>query len=154
MLVNIIQFLNLLAYGFVVSQPIFYLLAMSNTQKNMRAPSYIELRNLLHKNLEFSLRIVYYTALLTNISWFFCTITLHSYFLLITSSIALLAFVIDMVFLIIGDIPINKIIQTWTPEKYPTDWETYRKKWFIYYHRRQKADLIGFVSLLLGIVFK
>jgi hypothetical protein len=153
MLVNSIQFLNILAYGFVVSQPIFYLLAMSDTQKNMRPSSYIELRNLLHKNLNFSLRIVYFTTLFSSICWFFCAISVHSSFLIITATLALVTFIIDIFYLFTGDMPINKIIQTWTPENYPANWETYRKKWFRYYHRRQIAGLTGFVSLLLGAVF-
>jgi len=150
---KIIQFLNLLAYGFVASQPIFYLLAMSKTQKSMRPASYTELRNLLDNNLQVTLRIVYYSTLITSLTWFIFTLKYASGFLLLSSTIALVSFLIDMVLLLSGDMPINKIIQTWSPETYPTDWETYRNKWFFYYHRRQLVDLIGFTSLLAGACF-
>jgi hypothetical protein len=150
---KIIQFVNLLAYGFVTSQAMFYLLAMSKTQKSMRPASYIELRNLLDNNLQITLRIVYYSTLLTSLAWFICTLEYASGFVLVSSSIALVAFLTDMILLLTGDMPINKIIQTWSPETYPSDWETYRNKWFFYYHRRQWADLIGFTSLLAGACF-
>jgi hypothetical protein len=153
MTLKIIQFLNLLAYGFVASQPMFYLLAMSRAQKNLRPSSYTELRNLLDNSLQISLRIVYYSTLLTSLVWFYYTLRYQSGFLLVSASIALAAFLTDMFFLFKGDMPINKIIQTWTPENYPPNWETYRRKWFYYYHRRQVADLIGFVSLLAGVCF-
>ncbi|MDP4217030.1 MAG: hypothetical protein Q8927_12590 [Bacteroidota bacterium] len=152
MALKIIQFLNLLAYGFVASQAMFYLLAMSKTQKSMRPASYTELRNLLDNNLQVTLRIVYYSTLLTSLVWFICTLP-YSGFLLVSSSIALGSFLIDMVLLLTGDMPINKIIQTWSPETYPADWEAYRNRWFFYYHRRQLADLLGFASLLAGACF-
>lgn len=150
---NIIQFLNLIAFAFVVSQAIFYFLAMSNTQKKMGAHSYIELRNLLYKNLAINLRIVYYATLLTSISWFVYTISAHAYPQFISAAISLAALLIDVFYLFKGDMPINKIIQTWTPENYPANWETYRKKWLSYYFRRQIADTIGFASLLAGAIF-
>jgi hypothetical protein len=153
MILKVIQFANLLAYGFVASQPIFYLLAMSKAQKSMRPASYTELRNLLDNSLQYSLRIVYYSTLVTSLAWFVCTLRHGSGVLLISSTIALASFLIDMFLLLKGDMPINKIIQTWSPEHYPDDWEAYRSKWFWYYHRRQLADIIGFTSLLAGACF-
>jgi hypothetical protein len=150
---NIIRFINLLAFGFVVSQPFFYLLAMTRVQKNMRAASYIELRNLLHKNLNVTLRIVYSTALVTSVAWCGYTMIVHLRLQFISAAIALVALLIDVFYLFKGDMPVNKIIQTWTPENYPDDWETYRAKWLSVYRIRQVADIIGFISLLAGETF-
>jgi|SRR5450432_602016 hypothetical protein len=153
MLVKITELLNLTAYGVLASQPVFYLLAMGKATKKLRPSSYTELRNHLNDILEINMRILYYTVLLTSIGWFICTLIIHSNLLFLTSLIALAALFVDMFFLFKGDIPINNIIKTWTPENYPADWETHRKKWFVFFRRRQVAILAGFASLLLGAVF-
>jgi hypothetical protein len=144
---------NLISFTFVVSQPLFYLLALADAQKTLRPSSYIELRNLLDRKLQVNLRIVYYTTFLTNfilivVAWFSA-----SNILLVTSFIAMAALITDMIFMFKGDIPVNKAIQTWTPESFPPDWNNYRNKWFFYYHRRQIADITGFLSLVTGAVF-
>ena len=137
----------------MVSQPLFYLLALADAQKTLRPSSFIELRNLLDKKLQFNLRIVYYTTLFTNLVLILTSFVTDSKLLLITSAVAIGALVTDMIFLFKGNIPVNKTIQTWTPENYPPDWKKFRNKWFFYYHRRQISDIIGFLSLLTGAVF-
>jgi hypothetical protein len=153
MLLKIMELLNLMIYGVLASQPIFYLLALGKATKNLRPSSYTELRNQINNILEINMRVLYYTVLLTSIGWFICTLFMHSTGLIITSLVAVLALFIDMFFLFSGDIPINNIIKTWTPENYPTDWEVHKKKWFWFFRRRQVAILTGFTSLLLGAVF-
>jgi len=137
----------------VVSQPLFYLLALADAQKTLRPSAYIELRNLLDRKLQFNLRIVYYTTLSTNLLLILVSFLTGSAVLLATSLVAAAALFADMILLFRGDVPINKAIQTWTPENYPPDWKNYRNKWFFYYHRRQIVDIIGFLSLLTGAVF-
>jgi len=146
--------INLLGYAFVVSQPFFYLLAMSNAQKNLRGPAYVELRNLLDSNLMVKNRIVYYVVLVSSIAVCICSFNHPLSLVFITSAIACAALWIDVYLMMKGNIPLNKYIQTWTPEEYPADWQKYREAWFSYYHRRQIACITGFVSLLVGIVFK
>ena len=45
MMLNLLTLINLLGYAFVVSQPLFYLLAMADAQKRLQAPAYVELRH-------------------------------------------------------------------------------------------------------------
>jgi hypothetical protein len=153
MLVKITELLNLMVYGMLAGQPLFYFLAMGKATKKLRPSSYTELRNHLNDILEINMRILYYSVLFTSIGWFICTLTIHSHLQFFTSMVALAALSVDMFFLFKGDIPVNNIIKTWTPENYPADWEIYRKKWFVFFHRRQVAILAGFASLLLGAVF-
>jgi hypothetical protein len=154
MIQHIIQFIDLLTYAFVASQAMFYLLAMSKAVKKMRPGSFIELGNLLDAGLQVTLRLVYYLLLFTSLLWCYVTIKSHSQTLIITSFLALLAQLMDINFLLKGNQPINKVINTWNAAHFPDNWEDYRKKWFIYYHRRQIAGLIGFSSLLAGAVFR
>jgi hypothetical protein len=144
---------NLLSFTFVVSQPLFYLLALADAQKSLGASSYIELRNLLDRKLQVNLRLVYYITLFTNLLLIVLAILTSSTVLLFTSLIAMAALCTDLFFMFKRDIPVNKTIQTWTPESFPPDWNNYRSKWFFYYYRRQIADLTGFLSLIIGAVF-
>jgi uncharacterized membrane protein len=153
MMLKLLMLINLLGYAFVVSQPLFYLLAMGDAQKRLQAPAYVELRNLLDSNLMVKNRIVYYAVLVT--SPLTCIFNLHhpEGLLFITSVIACVALWIDVYLMFKGNLPLNRFIQTWTPHDYPPNWERYRALWFSYYHRRQVACMIGFTSLVIGLVF-
>ena len=69
------------------------------------------------------------------------------------SVIALVALVIDIAIAMKGNIPLNKTINSWTPAQYPNNWEQVRANWFSLYHVRQAINIVGFISLLAGLVF-
>ena len=146
-------FINLLGYAFIASQAFFYLLAMANAQRHLRAPAYVELRNLLDKNLNVRFRIVYYTVLVT--SPLVCVLTARNTasLLFMTSAIACIALFIDVFVMMKGNMPLNRLIRSWTPENYPDNWEAYRAEWLRYYQLRQVAAITGFLSLLAGVIF-
>ena len=151
--IKINLFITLLLYAFVISQSFFYILAMSNVLKNIQPATYIESRKLLDKNLRASLPVVYYLALIASIALTaFCLVN-PSGLLFICSVIALAALLADAVLTMKGNKPINKTINTWSASDYPANWKEYRSKWFIVYNMRQVANIIGFVSLLAGLVF-
>jgi MFS superfamily sulfate permease-like transporter len=52
-----------------------------------------------------------------------------------------------------GNMPINNLINTWTAENYPANWEYYRAKWLRIFFYREIATITGFVSLVTGVVF-
>lgn len=149
--IRILALINLIAYGFVTSQAMFYLLALARTQKRMTAPSYVELRHLLDSNMQVNGRLMYYITILTSIILVIFTSPGTHSLIFITSAIALAALVADLVFMFAGDIPVNKTINTWSTQNFPSDWKKYRLKWFKYYHARQVANFIGFLSLLVGV---
>jgi uncharacterized membrane protein len=151
--IKITLFITLLMYAFVISQSFFYILAMSSTLKKMQAGTYIETRNLLTQNLQAPLQLVYYATLgasllLTS----FCVVNPGGW-LFITSVIALVALLADVLLAIKGNVPLNKFINSWTAENYPENWKQYRSKWFTLYHVRQALNITGFVSLLAGLIF-
>lgn len=151
--IKITLFITLLLYAIVISQSFFYILAMSNVLTNMQPGTYIELRKLLAKNLRASLPILYYLALIASIALTaFCVIN-PSGVLFICSVIALAALLTDMALTIKGNRPINETINTWSVSDYPVNWKEYRSKWFSIYNMRQVANIIGFVSLLAGLIF-
>ena len=113
MYIKILLLLNLIGFAFVVSQPFFYLLALSNAQKNLEAPSYIELRQQLDKNLQVTLRLVYYVTVISALLLTLFTFTATLSLLFLASFVALCALLTDIVLAFTGDIPLNNIINTW-----------------------------------------
>ena len=151
--IKITLFITVSLYAFVISQSLFYILAMSNVLKSMQPGTYIESRKLLDKYLSASLPLVYYSALIASISLTaFCVIN-PSGVLFICSAIALTALVADIILTIKGNKPINETINGWSASDYPANWKEYRSKWFMIYNIRQSANIIGFVSLLAGLIF-
>src|SRR6185436_6128426 len=129
--IKITLFTTLLLYAFVISQSFFYILAMSRVTKSMQAVTYIESRQLLDKNLQQSLSLVYYLALASSIALTsFCVIN-PSGPLFICSVISLILLIIDIALSLKGNVPLNKIINTWTATNYPSNWKEYRSKWFM-----------------------
>lgn len=151
--IKITLFITILLYAFVISQSFFYILALSRVTKSMQPVTYIESRQLLDKNLQGSLSLVYYLALAASIALTsFCVIN-PSGILFICSLISLVCLIVDVALTLKGNVPLNKIINTWTTSNYPANWKEYRSKWFMVYNIRQIANIIGFVSLLAGLIF-
>jgi hypothetical protein len=153
MLLNIVKFIDLLLYSIVLSQPFFYALAMTKSQKGLSAPAYIELRNLIDKSLQVKMRLLYYSVLVVALVLIGLSSANPTSLLFICSVVSFAGLAFDMYFTLKGNIPVNKIIQGWSPDNYPPEWAETRKQWFFYYSRRQIADIVGFVSLLVGVVF-
>jgi len=151
--IKITLFITLVLYAIVAAQSFFYILAMSGAAKKMRPVTYIESRQLLDENLQVSLKLVYYLTLIASIALTsFCVIN-PSGLLFICSVISLLLLIIDIVLSLKGNVPLNKIINSWTMSDYPANWKEYRAKWFSIYRLRQAANITGFISLLTGLIF-
>lgn len=151
--IKITLFITLILNTVVTSQSFFYILAMSNTMKNMQPATYIESRKFLDKNLQNSLKNIYYLALAASVLLVsFCIIN-PSGLLFTCSVIALVLLLIDVMLALKGNIPLNKIFNSWTASSYPENWKQYRSKWFVIYNIRQAANIIGFVCLLAGLIF-
>lgn len=151
--IKITLFITLLLYAFVTAQSFFYILAMSRTAKHMQPVTYIESRQLLDKNLQVTLRLVYYLTLIASIALTtFCVVN-PSGVLFISSIISLILLIADILLATKGNVPLNKVINSWTSSNYPANWKDYRNKWFAIYNIRQAANIIGFVSLLAGLIF-
>ncbi len=142
------------SHCFIVSQSFIYIIALRNVQQNMQPASYIELRKLLDKNFQSKFRIVLYTGFVTgSILTVLCSMNPGS-LLFITAAIGLIALIVEIIIAVKGNVPINRIINTWSPENYPGNWTVYRAKWLSVFAIRQIVNITGFVSLLVGAVFE
>jgi hypothetical protein len=153
MYLKLLLLLNLIGFAIIASQPLFYLLALSDSQKKLAAPAYIELRKLLDKNLKLKLKALYYTTLISIILLVIFSFSTVVPLLFISACIAFCTLVLDIAISMKRNVPINKIINNWEVDAYPMHWQLIRRKWFYFYHIRQVAGIIGFISLLVGVVF-
>lgn len=154
MLLNLILFLTLVFYALTVSQPLFYWIALTAASRNLSAPAYIEMRNRIDDRMRKRGPAVYYGTLAATAALAVLVFTQDGTALRIASFVALLGLVTDIALMMKGNVPINGVIQTWTPATYPPDWQTFRDKWLKIFGYRQIALCIGFFGLLAGAVFK
>lgn len=145
---------NLLAYSLVVSQPLFYLVAMTSAQHALSAPAYIELRQSINSVMTRRISWIYLGALVMTLLLIVLSFLGREWLLLGTTVVSLLCLGADIVFMLRENLPINGVIDQWSPTNYPEDWETYRMKWFSIFGYRQVLLLVGFFSLLIGAVFQ
>lgn len=146
-------FLNILVYSIIVSQSFMYMIALRNVQESMGAASYIELRKLLDRNFLKKFKPVVYSALLLNLVLVVVAVFQSSALLLAGSIIAFAGLVTDVVLIVKGDMPINRIINSWTLETFPVNWVEYRNKWLYWFSWRQVANISGFIALLIAAIF-
>jgi len=154
MITNIILFFAILFYSGIVSQSIMYLLALRNAQLGLDAKPYIQLRKLIDANMRAKFKYFVYGALITNFLLVISTVSEPGSLLFITALVGFLALIADILLTIKGNIPINDIINTWSVENYPSNWAEYREKWLNIYRYRQIFTITGFVSLVIGAVFR
>ena len=145
---------TILAYSVIVSQSFMYILALKNVQLSLGANSYTELRKLIDASMRGGFKYVIYVALLSNLLLVIVTAKVPSSLLFISATIAFVALIADTMITVKGNLPINDIINTWTPETIPANWADYRTKWLAIFQSRQIVNIIGFVTLVTGIVFR
>ena len=153
MITNIILLSTLIAYSMIVSQSFMYIFSLKQVQLGLEASPYIELRKLTDTSMRNNFKYAVYAVLLTNLLLVIVTGKDAGSLLFITSAVAFVAVIADTLLTVKGSLPINDTINNWTMDHYPADWADHRKKWLEIFRYRQVANIIGFLSLLIGAVF-
>ena len=153
MTTKIILAITLLVYAIIASQAFMYMLSLKQVQLNLGANSYTEIRKLIDISMRASFKYVIYAALLANILLVILAAKTPSSLVFVTSTIALIALVAEILLTLKGNLPINDVINTWSADNVPANWTSFREKWFIIFEYRQIASITGFISLLIGTVF-
>ena len=151
--IKIVSLLTILLYTIIASQSVSYIISLRHVQQNMTAAEYIAFRKLTDKNFRLKFRPVIYASLVSTLLLVILCGIQFSVLLFTSSAIAFMALLADIIIAVKGNVPINTIINTWTPEKYPDNWADYRSNWLQIYSIRQVLNLTGFASLLAGAVF-
>lgn len=145
--------ISLLSYAFIVSQSFMYILSLRKAQLDLSAGSYIELRHLIDVNMRANFRWPTYLALLSTLALAIMNIDAPAGMFFVCTVIAFAGLVIDVILTLKRSIPLNNIINKWTPTNYPGNWAAARKQWLDVFRYRQIVNTIGFISLLIGGVF-
>lgn len=145
---------NLLAYSTVVSQPLFYIVALTSAQRALSGPAYVELRQRINTVMNRRVPVIYLTALATTLVLIVLSWRAGMSRVFITTILALLCLLGDLALMLRENAPINGAIDRWSPTNHPEDWEAYRSKWFAIFAYRQIILLLGLISLLIGAVFQ
>jgi hypothetical protein len=153
MITKIIFFITLLAYAILASQAFMYILSLKQVQLSLNASSYIELRKLTDTFMRANFKYVIYIVFFANLLLVFSTIKAPKSLLFVSATVAMVAFAIDIMLTLKGSLPINDIINSWSGNHFPTNWTTYRDRWFTIFQYRQIANIVGFLSLLTAAVF-
>jgi hypothetical protein len=144
---------NLFAYAVVVSQPLAYITFMTEAQRALSARAYIELRQRINPVMSRRVPVIYVTALVTALLLLALSVRAANQNVAVTTIAALLCLVIDVIFMVRENVPLDGVMDRWSTTSFPDDWETYRAKWFAIFAYRQAVLLVGFVSLLIGAAF-
>jgi hypothetical protein len=153
-MIRIALVMNLITYSIVVSQPLFYRVVMGRAQRALSPTAFIELRQRINPIMTRRVPVIYASVLATLLLLLVLSLRIPSWILLVTATIALLCLVIDVLFMLRENVPINGVIDQWSTTHYPEDWERYRTRWFEIFAYREVALFVGFFSLLVGAVFR
>lgn len=153
MATKILLLITIVAYSMIVSQPFMYILSLKHVQLNLDAESYTEVRKLIDLSMRASFKYVIYAALLANVLLVIVAAKTHNSLVLISATIALIALIVEILLTLKGNLPINDVINTWSANSIPANWETIREKWFTIFQYRQIASVTGFMSLLTAAIF-
>ena len=143
---------SIITYAVVVSQPLMYLVALTSAQRALSAAAYIELRQRINAVMTKRLGVIYLTTLVALLVLLVASWRISNWYLLVSTTVALLCLIVDVRFMLRENVPINGVIDQWTTTSYPEDWESYRARWFAIFRYRQVVLLLGFFSLLVGAV--
>jgi uncharacterized membrane protein len=154
MATKIILLFTVLSYSFIVSQSFMYILSLKQAQLNLSANAYIEIRKQIDDNMRRKFKYPIYLALLANLLLLIFTVQNPGSLSFITGAVAFIALVIDTLITVKGNLPVNDIINEWSADNYPANWADYRTKWLRLFQYRQIANITGFLSLLIGVVFE
>jgi hypothetical protein len=154
MITKITLFITLLSYAFIVSQSFMYILSLRKAQLALSATSYTELRHLIDANMRARFKWPVYSALLSNLLLLILHVSTVSGLIFITAAIAFIGLIIEVILTLKGNIPLNNIMNSWTPGNYPENWQEIRLQWLNIFCYRQIANITGFLSLLAGVVFQ
>jgi len=154
MLQHILLFITLLLYSIIVSQSLSYIISLRRVQQALDAPGYLNWRKLTDQLFHQRFRPVVYASLVSNLALVIVSALFKELFLFGCSTMAFVALVADTWVAVKGNLPINAIINQWTPQNIPADWQLYRRRWLQLFSVRQVLNIIGYTSLLAAAVFR
>jgi len=153
MVIKTIRLLHLLSYMLVTSQVLFYLFILSDALKVISLDSFFEQRKAIDSLMLGRFKLMYYSCLVLSLGIVFLSARNPSSPFFISSLVALIFLIVDLVITIKVSMPLNSIAHTYATGSESANWEAVRIEWLNYMKYRGVAIMIGMVSLIAGLVF-
>lgn len=149
---KIIRLLQLVSYLVVTSQLLFYLLILIDGLKVIPIEHFLEQRKAIDQLMIGRFKFMYYACLALSLLMVFLSAKEPESLLFITTAIAMVCLLVDVVVATKGNGPINALVNTYAGDGPKAGWELVRIEWLKYIQYRGVAITIGMVSLLTGLV--
>jgi hypothetical protein len=150
--IKIIQLLQLVSYLLVTSQLLFYLVILIDALRVVSLQNFLEQRKVINTLFEGRFKAMYYACLVLSLTVVVISIKDVSSPIFITSLIAFICLVADVVLTIKGNGPLNARTNTYVVGQ-RGNWEELRIDWLRFIKYRGYFSTIGMISLLAGLVF-
>lgn len=153
MLTLFLRGIFLIFFLIIVSQGIFYLLALNKALSGISIDAYAEVRNATDQAIEWRLKFLYPAALLIGFVTTLSLIKTPDSLVFITTAIALACLAVDLFLAINFNVPINEQFQSYSADiQGIVDWQSMRRRWLQFLEYRGLVQVVGFLSLLLSWV--
>jgi hypothetical protein len=145
-------FTTLALFALVVSQPLFYLVALGSVSGKLSAPAYVELRQRINAVMNVRLVPLYGATLVSALLLAWVAFAREERVLGAAALIAVAGLVADAALAVRRNVPINTRMDAWSPTDVPADWETHRARWTAAFATRQIVLTVAYAALLAGVV--
>lgn len=154
MIVYLLRIILILLYLIIVSQGLFYLFALSKAFAEISIDAFAENRKAIDLVIGDRLRFTYIASLIVCISILIMNIKNPGSLLFITTLISFICLLSDLILIVKFNLPINQAFHTYASHNHSLDWNALRHEWLKVINYRGLIQIIGFISLLAGIVEK
>lgn len=147
---NMMHILNMMVYGFVASQPVFFISAISSLQKTIRIPK-IRFGKRLGKPLFLRLRNFYHGVLATSLLLVLFVSRSTVSLLFIVACLAMLGLATQLLIINKRTIMENRVLDRRNSQIHRAQVKNYVGRWYYHYQRYRITDLLTFLAILLTV---
>ena len=152
--IKIIRFLHLVCFLIVTSQLLYYVFVMGDAMKLTSIGNFIEQRKIVDPMVHQRHVPFYYACLLLGLLLLLMQFRQWNSWLFITTALATLLLVTDIIIALKGNVPINQYINQYKPGTEDSLIEQLRLKWIGLIKLRGLISMAGMVILIAGLVFE
>jgi hypothetical protein len=150
-LFNSIRFLHLASYLLITSQLLFYIYILSDALRIVPINNYLELRKTIDSGFGSRFSLMYYSCLALSLVVVLMSPGKPTSVVFITSLIALICVIADVLIAMKGNVPLNQLTNDYTQHN-GTDWNTIRSQWLKLIGYRAVITVSGMLALFAGLL--
>ena len=150
--IKLFRLIHLASYVLVSAQLLFYLLVLSDALKMISLENFLEQRKVIDGSFGNRIRYSYYVCLFLSFIAVIISAWKPASPVFISSIIAFVFLIADVLLATRGNIPINAAINSYTPGSTNFDWEDLKLRWLALINYRACCISAGVLSLLCGLV--